>query len=389
MFQTIQFNTPLIIFGMDTVNQIGKHAKNLGAGRVLIVADPGFVKGEGLERVASSLKGESLSFEIFDRIEPEPSTDVVKGAYEVARKGNFDVFIGVGGGSTMDVTKMASALMTNTGSPHDFFGVEKVKTRGKPTIMVPTTSGTGAEVTKHAIFLDTKDNVKKAVASVNILPDVALVDPMLAASCPPHVTASTGLDAFIHAAEPFLSKMANPLTDAIALQAIRIITRWLGPAVADGGNLEARYYMSLGSLMAGLVLHNSGTSLVHAIAYPIGGEYHTSHGVTLCAILVACFEYIVMAKQEKFAQLAEAMGESVDGLSQREAAHRALDAIDYLVRSVGLPTNLRELGTVKEESRIKRWAVDAHKEQRLLSRCARQLSVEDIEKIIERAFEKE
>ncbi len=386
MFQTIQFNTPLIIFGMDTVNQIGKQAKNLGAGRVFIVADPGFVKGEGLERVASSLKGESLSFEIFDRIVPEPSTDVVKGAYEVAREGNFDVFIGVGGGSTMDVTKMASALMTNTGSPHDFFGVEKVKTRGKPTIMVPTTSGTGAEVTKHAIFLDTKDNVKKAVASVNILPNVALVDPMLAASCPPHVTASTGLDAFIHAAEPFLSKMANPLTDALALQAIRIIIRWLGPAVADGGNLEPRYYMSLGSLMAGLVLHNSGTSLVHAIAYPIGGEYHTPHGVTLSAILASCFEYIVMAKQDRFVLLAEAMGQPVDGLSSKEAADRAIEAIRYLIRSVDLPSSLTDLGAVREDARIRRWAEDAHKEQRLLGRCARKLTVDDIVKILERAF---
>ena len=386
MFQTIQFNTPLIIFGMDTVNQIGKQAKNLGAGRVLIVADPGFVEGEGLERVVASLKGESQSFEIFDRIEPEPSTDVVKGAYEVAREGNFDVFIGVGGGSTMDVTKMASALMTNTGSPHDFFGVEKVKTRGKPPIMVPTTSGTGAEVTKHAIFLDTKDNVKKAVASVNILPNVALVDPMLAASCPPHVTASTGLDAFIHAAEPFLSKMANPLTDALALQAIRVITRWLGPAVADGGNPEARYYMSLGSLMAGLVLHNSGTSLVHAIAYPIGGEYHTPHGVTLSAILVSCFEYIMMAKQDRFVLLAEAMGQQVDDLSSREAADRAIEAIRYLIRSVDLPGSLTDLGAVREDARIRRWAEDAHKEQRLLGRCARKLTVDDIVKILERAF---
>jgi alcohol dehydrogenase class IV len=386
MFQTIQFKAPLIIFGMDTLNQIGKQAKNLGAGRVLIVVDPGFAKTEGLERVASSLGGESLSFEIFDKIEPEPSTDVVKGAYDVAKKGNFDVFIGVGGGSTMDVTKMVSALMTNTGSPHDFFGVGKVKTRGKPTVMIPTTSGTGAEVTKHAIFLDTKDNVKKAVASDNILPNVAIVDPMLVVSCPPHVTASTGLDAFIHAAEPFLSKMANPMTDAIAIQAIRIITRWLGPAVADGGNLEARYYMSLGSLMAGLVLHNSGTSLVHAIAYPIGGEYHTPHGVTLSAILASCFECIVMAKQDRFVLLAEAMGQPVDGLSSREAADQAIEAIRYLIRSVDLPGSLTDLGAVREDSRIRRWAEDAHKEQRLLGRCARKLTVEDIVKILERAF---
>jgi alcohol dehydrogenase len=387
MYQLIQFKTPSILFGMDTISQIGQEAKKLGAGRVLLVTGPR-VKAAGiLEKAVSFLKGESISVEVAveDRDTPEPATTVVEEVAEIARKGNFDVIVGLGGGSILDVAKMASALLTNPGKTKDYFGKEKVPKRGKPTLIVPTTSGTGAEVTKHAIFLDRESNVKKAVASSNLLPDVAIVDPMLTVSCPPPITASAGIDAFLHAAEPFLSKMANPITDAISLEAISITSRWLGPAFADGQDLDARYYMSLGSLMSGMVLNNSGTSLVHAMAYPVGGEYHTPHGVTLSALVVACFDYIRVSKQEKMVRLGRAMGEPVDGLPPREASARALDAIRHLIQSVGLPASLKDL-KITDRGKIPRWAVEAHKEQRLLSRSPRNLSVEDIEKIYESAF---
>ncbi len=387
MYQLIQFRTPSILFGMDTINQLGQEAKKLGAGRVLLVTGPR-VKAAGiLEKAVSFLKGESISVEVAveDRDTPEPATTVVEEVAEIAKKGNFDVIVGLGGGSILDVAKMASALLTNPGKTKDYFGKEKVPRRGKPTIIVPTTAGTGAEVTKHAIFLDRESNVKKAVASSNLLPDVAIVDPMLTVSCPPPVTASAGIDAFLHAAEPFLSKMANPLTDAMSLEAISITSRWLGPAFADGQDLDARYYMSLGSLMSGIVLNNSGTSLVHAMAYPVGGETHAPHGVTLSALVVACFDYVRVAKQEKMVRLGRAMGEPVDGLPPREASARVLDAIRHLIESVGLPASLKDL-KITDKSRIPRWAVEAHKEQRLLSRSPRILSVEDIQKIYENAF---
>jgi alcohol dehydrogenase len=387
MFQVIPFATPSIIFGMDTIRQLGQQARKLGAGRVLLVTGPNVKEAGILEKAFGFLKAESLEVEvnIQGRDTPEPATSVVEDTAEVARKGKFDVIIGIGGGSILDVTKMASALVTNPGRTKDYFGREKVPQRGKPTIIVPTTSGTGAEVTKHAIFLDREVNVKKAVASSALLPNVAILDPMLTVSCPPHVTAAAGIDAFIHAAEPFLSKNANPITDALAIDAVKIITRWLGPAFADGQNLDARYHMALGSLMSGMVLNNSGTSLVHAMAYPVGGEYHTSHGVTLCAILLSCFEGILMAKEEKMVRLAEAMGEPVQGLAPREAARRALEAIRHLLKSVDLPVSLGDLN-IRDKSKIGYWAVEAHKEQRLLSRSPRILSVKDIEKIYERAF---
>lgn len=387
MFEEITFRTPATFFGMDAVRQVGIEAKKLGAGKVLIVTGPTVQKAGILDKVMTFLTKEDLSVEINiqDRDTPEPATDVVEETAEVAQKGNFDVIVGLGGGSIMDVAKMASALVVNPGKTKDYFGKEKVPQRGKPTIMIPTTAGTGAEITKHAIFLDRESNVKKAVASTTLLPDVAIIDPMLTISCPAHVTASAGIDAFIHAAEPFISKNANAVTEVIALEAVRLISRWLGPAFADGQNLDARYYMSLGSMMSGMVLNNSGTSLVHALAYPIGGEFHCSHGVSLTALLATCFEYVVVARQEKMIRLAEAMGESIEGLSPRKAALLAPEAIRYLVKSVRLPGSLRELG-VKDKTNLQYWAEEAHKEQRLLGRSPRVLSVEEIKEIYERAF---
>jgi alcohol dehydrogenase class IV len=389
MFQNIVFQTPTIIFGIDAIKQIGGQARKLGAGRVLLISGPQVQKAGLLELAKSCLEAEKIKVEvnIQDRDTPEPATDVVEATAAIARKGKFDVIIGLGGGSILDVSKMAAALVANPGTTRDYFGKEKVPARGTPTIIVPTTAGTGAEVTKHAIFLDREINVKKVVASSNLLPNVAIVDPVLTVSCPPSVTASAGIDAYIHSAEAFLSKNANAMTDALALESISIITRWLGPAFADGQNMEARHQMSLGSLMAGVVLNNSGTSLVHAMAYPVGGEHHTPHGVTLSALLIACFDYVAVAKTEKMAALARAMGENIDGLAPREVVERVLDAIHYLIKSVNLPASLTDLGISREKTDIHQWAVEAHKEQRLLTRSPRILSVEDIELIYENAFD--
>ncbi len=389
MFQNILFQTPTIIFGIDSLKQIGEQAKKLGAGKALLISGPQVQKAGLLDKTKAYLEAEKIKVEvnIQDRDTPEPAVEVVEATAKIAKKGKFDVIIGLGGGSILDVSKMAAALVTNPGTTRDYFGRERVPKRGTPTIIVPTTAGTGAEVTKHAIFLDREINVKKVVASSNLLPNVAIVDPVLTLTCPPSVTASSGIDAYIHSAEAFLSKNANTITDTLALESIAIITKWLGPAFADGQNMEARYHMSLGSLMAGVVLNNSGTSLVHAMAYPVGGEHHTPHGVTLSALLVACFDYVSVAKAEKMAALARAMGENIDGLAPREVVEQTLDAIHYLIKSVNLPASLTDLGIDRGKTDIHQWAVEAHKEQRLLTRSPRILSVEDIEVIYENAFD--
>lgn len=387
MFQNISFTTPSIIFGMDTLNQVGKEAKKMGATRVLLLTGPNIHKTGYAEKVASLIKAESIEVEINiqGRNTPEPSSHLPEEVAEFAKDMRADLIIGMGGGSVMDVAKMASALLTNPLTVRDYFGKEKIPNRGIPTIMIPTTSGTGAEITKHAIFLDEEAHVKKAVASSALLPNTAIIDPLLTVSCPQVVTANAGFDAFIHAAEPFVSKSSNLLTDSIALRAMSLMTKSLGPAFADGEDLEARYNMSLGALMAGLVLNNSGTSLVHALAYPIGGEFHVPHGPSLTCIILPCFDYIMVARQEKFALMAEAMGERIEGLATRDAAQLSLIAIKDLLKRLNLPTCLTDLN-ITDRSRVDHWAIDAHSEQRLLSRAVRKLSVDDIKSIYLNAF---
>lgn len=387
MFKSFLFNTPEILFGIDTIYEVGVEAKKLGAKKVLFLSGNNVKKNGYVEKVEDLLKKEGI--EVITILEsrrtPEPTTDLPESVAKLAKEKDIDLIIGMGGGSILDVAKMAAALVTNPLTTREYFGKEKVLIKAMPSILIPTTSGTGSEVTKHAIFLDEENNVKKAVASSNIMPTVAIIDPMTTLTCPQKVTADTGFDAFLHAAEPVLSNRSSILTDTIAMQAISIISKWLGPAYADGSNIEARYNMALGSLLAGLVLNNAGTSLVHALAYPIGGEFHVPHGPSLTGLVNSCFNYILVAKQDKFADIAKAMGEVTEGLSEREAALLGLDAIDNLMKKVNLPTTLTEMD-ITDKSKVDRWAEEAFMEKRLLGRAARQLSVEDIKKIYLNAF---
>lgn len=388
MWQQIPFATPDILFGMDTVSQTGGKVKKLDGKRALIITGPSVKASGALEKVFNSIKKEGIDCDVNvqQRSTSEPTTELAEEVAKYISDGKFDVIIGVGGGSILDVAKMSSALTTNPGKTRDYFGKGKVANRGLPTIMIPTTSGTGSEVTKHAIFLDQENNVKKAVASDALLPNVAIVDPMLTVSSPRKVTSASGFDAWLHAAEPFLSKNANPITDALSLEAVRITTKYLGVAWSDPNDLEARYQMSLGSLMAGMVLNNAGTSLVHALAYPIGGEYHAVHGISLSVLLVSCFKAIAASKGPRLIQLAEAMGENMEGLSVREGVEVALDAMAYFMKSVELPICLADV-EITDRTAVSRWAQAGWNERRLLGRCARDLTVDDIAAIYEDSFE--
>jgi alcohol dehydrogenase class IV len=384
MFQTMRFRTPVIIFGMNTINLIGEEIRKLGGKNVFIITDPGVAQAGLLEKVLEPIKKEKINTEVFDRAEPEPSIDNLMEAYRKAKASKVDLFIGLGGGSSMDLTKVVSALMTQEAEVRDLFGVEKVTKPGFPTILVPTTSGTGSEVTRMAVFTDKQENLKKVVSSQAITANVAIVDPMLTVTMPPKVTASTGIDAFIHAVESYVAINASSLTDPLAWEATRLIAENLGPAVANGQDLQARYNMALGSLTAGITLNNAGVGAVHALAYPVGAEYHVPHGVANVVTFTQTMDYISIAKIPKFAKLAIAMGEPVEGISEREAASRAIKAMQQLVERVGLPGRLRDIGAAKEK--IPFMATAAFKEKRLLGNTPRQLTEEDLRKIFENSF---
>ena len=277
-----------------------------------------------------------------------PSVASVERAVAALASGKYDGVVGVGGGSALDTAKGVSLRSANEGPIQRYFGVELVPATGRPLILLPTTAGTGSEVTPNAIFDDTERRLKAGIVSHRLFAQVAIVDPDLTLGAPPHVTAAAGIDALTHAIESYVAIKATPHTDLYALDAIRLIAANLRAAVARGSDRAARHGQALGSFYAGISIANAGTGLCHAMAYPVGSAYHVPHGMSNALLLPAVLEYNMVADLPKMARVAEAMGEPVDGLSDREAAQLGVDAVRQLCQDVGLPAGLREVGVPED-----------------------------------------
>jgi alcohol dehydrogenase class IV len=302
----------------------------------------------------------------------------------MAKRGKYDLIVGLGGGSSMDIASVASVMCTNPGTIHDFLGINLVKNPGTPAILIPTTAGTGAEVTPNAILTDTEANLKKAVVSPHILPRLAIVDPLLTVSMPDTVTSSSGIDALTHAIECYTSNKANILSDLFAKEAIIMIGRSLRTAVADGTNLEARYDMAIGSFYAGIAIANSGVTAVHALAYPLGGQFHVAHGVANGLLLPYVMEFNAMGSIPRFSEIARLMGEKVEHLTPLDQAHHAAKTVKSLYRDLKIPQSLTALGIPKDA--IADMARAAMEVTRLMGNNPRLMTAEDAETIYENAF---
>ena len=339
------------IFGAGAVERVADEVKRLGAARALVITDPGVAKAGIAGRVRELLEAAGIATGVYDQVEPEPSVASVERALEALQQsagGAYDVLVGVGGGSALDTAKGVSLRSANPGPIQQYFGVELVPNRGLPTILVPTTAGTGSEVTPNAIFDDTERRLKAGIVSLYLFASAAVVDPDLTLGVPPAVTAASGLDALTHAIESYTAVKATPHTDLYALEAIRLIGANLRAAVARGSDLASRYGQALGSFFAGISITNAGTGLCHAMAYPLGSAYHVPHGMANALLLPAVLEYNLPADLPKFARIAEALGEPDAGLSPRAAAERAVAAVRSLSRDVGLPAGLGEVGVPED-----------------------------------------
>lgn len=384
MSLTSMFRTPsVLITGTGSIQQVGVQAKKLGARKALVITDKILNQTGLVGNVTEPLQAESIHVDIVDEVVPEPPFENLEQIAQRIRNQGYDLFVGVGGGSALDVTKALAIMMTNTGDVRELVGIEKVQNKGLPFILIPTTAGTGSEVTYNAIFTDIRDNVKKGIVSPYLLPDVAIVDAELTVSVPPAVTAATGMDALVHAVESYTAQRASELTDGIALHAIGLIARSIRAAVYNGKNIKAREDMAMGSLMAGISLGNAGVGAVHALAYPLGGKFKVPHGVANSLLLPYVMKYNVLANVEKFAVVAKAMGENIEGLSLRDAAERAVHAMAKLSRDVGIPSTLRDVGVT--EADIPGLAEEAGKIDRLLNNNPRWLTVKEIEAIYREA----
>lgn len=381
---TLFRTTKRILFGLGAVEKTGPEAQLLKAKKVLLITDTGVIQAGLLGSVEKSLHSAGLPFVIFDGVEPDPRIEVVEKSVEKAKKEGIDLIIGFGGGSSLDIAKVTSIMITNTGKIDSFFGIDLVPNPGVPLILIPTTAGTGSEVTPIAILSDTKEKLKKGVVSAYLFPEVAIGDPKLTIGLPPSVTAFTGMDALTHAIESFYSINATDLSDLLAFRAMELLSKNIRMAFAHGENLVARSNVMEGSLLAGIAFANAGVGAVHAFAYPLGGEFHLAHGLTNTLMLPYVMRYNIMGCPSKFAQMAKAFGERVDGISELVGAEIAVRFVERLSDDLRVPRRLRDVNI--PEVAIPRLAEAAMKVTRLLANNPRKITLEDAITIYKAAY---
>lgn len=370
-----------IVFGNGVISEIGVHVKKLNATKVLVTTDQGIVEAGLLSKLLEPLSAENIDYTVFDKIEPNPSIETVNKAAELGR--DCQLVIGFGGGSSIDVAKAVAILVTNGGNIEQYEGINNVKKPLLPIIAVPTTAGTGAEATPFAVITDTKNQWKMAIGSTYEIPCLAICDPELTMSLPPHLTASTGMDALTHAIESYTSLSNDPFSEALAAGAIKLIARSLRAAVAKGeANLDARYDMMLGSTMAATAFTNTILGICHSMAHPLGGVHQIGHGVANAIILPVIMEFNLIGNPEKFRDIAVFMGQEVSGLSLMDAAHKAVEAVNSLNKDIGIP-KLSELGVT--EADIPKLAEEAMKGGDRHTN-PRSTTIEDFKKLYEKAL---
>lgn len=326
------------IFGINAVKQVGTEAKELTEGRnCLIITDPGVKKAGLVDKVKAPLEKEGFHADVYAEVVPEPTLASAKAVIEIARDKKSDILIGLGGGSSMDTAKVASGALASPGSLDDYIDGE-FPTEGIPVITIPTTSGTGAEVTPDCVLRLPEQRVKTCFG--NARAKVAIVDPTMVLKLPPRLTAATGMDALSHAIESALAKLATPFTHALALESIRLISENLRKATSNGSDLEARTKMSWATLVEGFSEGNAGDVEAHGIGHITGPYYGIHHGEACGIALPYCMEFNLPVSEAILARIAEAMDKKLANLPAREAAEKGICAVKQLIEDIGLPSKL-------------------------------------------------
>lgn len=375
-----------IVAGPGVLQEVPQYLEKLGGTKVFIFADPGIVQIGLVKKLETILEARNIPYEIYSDLQPEPPLHIADQAVEAVRGSSADFVIGIGGGSALDIAKTAAVMKVHEGSTGDYLnltGTKRLNRKGLPLMLIPTTSGTGSEVTNTAVF--SLEDTKDVITDPYLMADVALVDPELTYSLPPHITAATGVDALTHAVEAYISIHATPLTDGLAEQAISLIAGSIRTAVWNGQDRQARQQMSWGSLIAGLSFYNAGVSGVHALAYPLGGLYHLPHGVCNAVMLPYVFDYIWPSCMEKTAKIARLLGVQTGSMSVRDAAIAGVAALRDIVLDTGIPLTLKEHGIKGED--LEKLAAAGIEQKRLLSRSPKPYTLDDVRNIYRAAYE--
>lgn len=339
---------PAIITGEGSVEAVGRESARLGLSKALLVTDRVMVELGFAARVSALLRDEGLQSAVFDGVAAEPTVEYVEEGLKLYGTEKCDFLVGLGGGSPLDTAKAISVMATNEGSIRDYQGLHRIPRAGAPLVAVPTTAGTGSEVTMFTIITDKARGLKMLIGGLPLMPAVAIADPLLTHSMPPSLTAATGVDSLCHAIEAYVSLKAHHLSDVYALSAIELLSANLRQSWANGSNNRARAETMLGALMAGIAFSNSSVTLVHGMSRPIGARFGVPHGLSNAVLLPVVMDFSVLGDPARFARVAAAMGVSTAGQGHLDAARLGVDAVRRLVRDIQVPT-MRELG-ISEES---------------------------------------
>lgn len=381
------FEIPTVMkHGLGAIKTLADETKALGMKRPLIVTDLGVVKVGLLDRAIAPLKTAKLDYVVFDEVEPNPPIMLVDEGADLYRREECDGLIGLGGGSSMDTAKSIGVVATNGGSilAYEWASSQPIKKRIPPTICIPTTAGTGSEVTLWAVITDPERKIKFNVGGTALIGAwLALIDPELTFDLPPVVTAATGMDALAHAVECYTCAYAQPLPDSVALLAMEYVGEYLRVAFAQGRNANARYKMSMAAMLGALAYGTESAGAAHAMSQSAGGVHNVPHGALTGRLLGPVMEYNYIGEPHKFARIAQALGEDIRGLSVWEAAEKAVEAVLRLTEDVEIPT-LQELGFKEEE--IPMLAEIAFKDPQTIGN-PRDLSLKSYVQIYQRTFE--
>jgi len=387
-------NVKRLVFGVNASKTIGLEIKRLIGKRakVFLVTDKGIKKAGLVDKISSIVEKEGFELEVYDKNEAEPTIESARKITNAVREDTYDVVIGVGGGSALDAAKIAAIMYTNPGDISNYLSYTEdlVKNKPLPKILVPTTSGTGSEVTPYVVVIS-ENNIKNFITSPFAVADVAIVDPLMTITCPPKQTAASGMDALSHALEAILSLRSTPISDAYAFSAVKLVSDNLRRAYHWGQNLEARYNMSLAATLSGIAISTPAVIVIgHCIAEILGPLYGIPHGV-ICGITAPyMMEYNLPARTEKLALIASHLGEDTCGLSVREAAQKAIKAVRTLVEDVELPKSLKEVNIPRTDiQKIAKLIIKEQEHWFLPDLNPRKLTMENVTALIEKMWEGE
>jgi glycerol dehydrogenase-like iron-containing ADH family enzyme len=353
---------------------LAKRIQERGGKSALIITDPGVLSAGLLNKALPQFKELGIALEIFSDVQADPPVSVIDSAVKVSQQCKADFIIGFGGGSSMDVAKLVALLAPGKEKLADVYGIGMAKGPRLPLILVPTTAGTGSEVTTISI-VTVSESEKKGVVSPQLLPDVALLDAELTLGLPAHVTAATGIDAMVHAIEAFTTKrLKNPVSDCLAKEALRLLARNLHKAVKNSSDIDARENMLLGACLAGMAFTNAPVAGVHALAYPIGARFHVPHGLSNSLMLGPVMRFNLEAAHSMYAELGQIIKPGLQGSTIEQAAQLA-DYLGSLAEELGLPARLVDVGITAAD--IDQLATDAMLQTRLLMNSPREITLND------------